>query len=351
MRTVDVDIDVAPEVGQQAGLTTAATICLPDEVPADPVICFAFTGGGYNRSYFTRDLLGDGTPSQAELHTSRGWIFVAVDHLGCGGSTRVRDMAEVTWQHLVDANESTVRGVLRLLSAPGGRDDLPTVESARVLGLGQSMGAALLILQQGQNHTFQAVGVLGWSARHAVSWLPPGAPRSTPVYFPRGTDVGVMTRALHTTAMPEMAPDEHGLPATASGFHYDDVARELVLADLVDYPLRRGRLPFWATDVIPPSSMTMMSPGAVAAEAAMIRAPVFVGVGERDVAPHPRSEPAAYLQSSDVTVYMQPCMGHMHNFASTRLTFWNRIHAWAEGVLLEPAPITAGIDMATAGAS
>jgi len=34
-------------------------------------------------------------------------------------------------------------------------------------------------------------------------------------------------------------------------------------------------------------------------------------------------------------------MGHMHNFAGTRETFWRRIHAWGEmvaaGVRAEPA--------------
>jgi len=333
MRTVEVEIDVSAAVGLQAGLTTAATVCLPNRLPSSPVICFAFTGGGYNRKYFTADLLGEGQPSQAELHTSRGWIFVACDHLGCGGSARVADMAQVTWQHLVDANEATVQGVLGLLTEPREGIDLPRLTEARTLGIGQSMGGALLVLQQGQNHTFDAVAVLGWSATHAVSWLPPGVPRTTPRYFPRGTDVGAMTRALHTAAMPEMALDEDGLPATASGFHYDDVPRSIVLADLVDYPTRRGQLPFWATDVVPPSSMTMMSPGAVAAEAAMITAPVFIGVGERDVTPSPKSEPSAYLQSGDVSVYVQHQMGHMHNFASTRFSFWSRIHSWAEGAL------------------
>jgi len=157
-----------------------------------------------------------------------------------------------------------------------------------VVGLGQLMGAALLILQQGREHTFDAIGVLGWSAIHAVSWLPPGTPRTPPMYFTRGTDVGTMTRALHTSTMPEMMPDERGLPATARSFHYDDVPEHIVLADLVGYPGRNGDLPFWATDVIPPSAMTVMSPGAMAAEAAMITEPVLVAVGERGVAPFPR---------------------------------------------------------------
>ncbi|GAA3909120.1 hypothetical protein [Microbacterium invictum] len=330
-------VDVSEAVASDQQLSVAVTIQIPDVIGHDPVVCFAFPGGGYSRRYFSFDMPGHGGGGQAGHHTSKGWVFVAVDHLGTGGGTRVEDMSTVTWQQLVDANDAAVAYVLDRLGSGSLVPGLRAIQAPRTLGLAQSMGGALLILHQGQKHRFDAVAVLGWSASHSVSWLPPGTPRAAARYFPRGSDVGAMTRELHTTAMPEMARDADGLPATASGFHYDDVPRDIVIADLTEYPTRRGELPEWATDVVPPSSMTMMSPGAVAPEAAMIRVPVFVGVGERDVTPDPRSEPRAYLQSCDVTVHICPRMGHMHNFAGTRKSFWQRIHNWAEAVLARPA--------------
>lgn len=129
------------------------------------------------------------------------------------------------------------------------------------------------------------------------------------------------------------------MPSTAAGFHFDDEPRDIVAADMVDYPTRRGELPVWGTATIPPSAMTMMSPGAVAPEAATITVPVFVGVGERDVCPDPMSEPKAYEQATDVTVFVCPRMSHMHNFASTRELLWARLHAWGDGVAALQAKI------------
>jgi hypothetical protein len=76
----------------------------------------------------------------------------------------------------------------------------------------------------------------------------------------------------------------------------------------------------------------MLEPGVVAAEAAAITTPVFVGVGERDVCPDPRAEPQAYENAPDITVFVCPRMSHMHNFASTREQFWSRLHSWGDGV-------------------
>ena len=67
-------------------------------------------------------------------------------------------------------------------------------------------------------------------------------------------------------------------------------------------------------------------------EAAAIRCPVLVGLGERDVLVDPRGEPRAYESSRSVDLFVCPRMGHMHNFAGTRELFWRRIETWAEWV-------------------
>jgi hypothetical protein len=43
-------------------------------------------------------------------------------------------------------------------------------------------------------------------------------------------------------------------------------------------------------------------------------------------------EPSAFKSSIDVSVFICARMGHMHNFANTRLLFWQRIHSWGAGV-------------------
>ncbi len=145
----------------------------------------------------------------------------------------------------------------------------------------------------------------------------------TALAFPPGTEVG---------ENPVFTARDDGLPMSTWGFHYDDEPPDMVADDMRDYPTRNGRVPVWGSATMPPCATLMLNPGCVADEAAAIRVPVFVGVGERDVCPDPRAEPQAYAQSPDITVFVCPRMSHMHNFASTREQFWDRLHTWGEGV-------------------
>jgi pimeloyl-ACP methyl ester carboxylesterase len=114
------------------------------------------------------------------------------------------------------------------------------------------------------------------------------------------------------------------------GFHWEDVPRELVRADLGSgFPERKAGTPQWGSATVPGCAMSMLDPGRVAREAARIDVPVFVGVGERDVCPDPHAEPSAYRSASDVTLYVQPRAAHMHNFAGTRERLWDRLVWWA----------------------
>ena len=70
----------------------------------------------------------------------------------------------------------------------------------------------------------------------------------------------------------------------------------------------------------------------VATEAAAITVPILLAMGERDVVPDPWLEPKAYRSATDISLFVCPRMGHMHNFAGTREAFWQRIHAWGEMV-------------------
>src|SRR3546814_11752872 len=77
-------------------------------------------------------------------------------------------------------------------------------------------------------------------------------------------------------------------------------------------------LPAWRSATTPSCGVHMVAPGAVALEAAAITVPVLVAVGERDVVPDPWMEPKAFKSAHDVSVFVCPRMGHMHNFATTR---------------------------------
>ena len=91
-------------------------------------------------------------------------------------------------------------------------------------------------------------------------------------------------------------------------------------------------MPEWGTPLAPPVAAQMVSAGVIAHEASLISAPVFLGVGERDIVPDLRLEPRAYENCDDITLFRCPRMAHMHNFAPTREELWARVHAWGEGI-------------------
>jgi|1186.fasta_scaffold50294_2 pimeloyl-ACP methyl ester carboxylesterase len=331
---IDLSVDVTEAVGLGEPLRTRVSVVLPDpDALADPpVVCFGFPGGGYSRGYFTFDMPGARGGGEAGWHAARGWVFVACDHLGVGDSDAPSDAAGVTFEHMAAANHATATEVLRQIADGVIADGFPPVRNATVLGIGQSMGGHFLIVQQGQHATFDGVGILGSSAIQTVLWMPPGTPETPPVFVPRGSVALVTGPGGLPEQLPQLRVDESGLPAVTPCFHYDDVPRDIVEADLRGFPSREGDLPPWASATTPACAITMLSPGAVAPEAAVIDVPVFVGVGERDVVPTPRDEPRAYQRSPDVTVSICPRMAHMHNMASTRERFWRRLHTWGTGV-------------------
>jgi pimeloyl-ACP methyl ester carboxylesterase len=119
----------------------------------------------------------------------------------------------------------------------------------------------------------------------------------------------------------------------AWGFHYDDVAADVVQRDMEDYPLRGGDMPAWGSASIPMTvALWSVTPGGAWAEAAAVRTPVLVALGERDVLIDPRGETRAYESSPSVDFFVCPRMAHMHNFAGTRELFWRRIQTWGDWV-------------------
>jgi hypothetical protein len=79
-----------------------------------------------------------------------------------------------------------------------------------------------------------------------------------------------------------------------------------------------------------------MTPGISKGFADRIQAPVFLTFGDSDVSRDPRSEPADYPMSRDITVVVVPQMAHMHNFADTRECLWDRFYRWLPAVNSAP---------------
>ncbi|HEY3851069.1 MAG TPA: alpha/beta hydrolase [Steroidobacteraceae bacterium] len=342
MKSIELRIDVTEAAALGRPMQTAVTVFMPQgELTNPPVVCFAFPGGGYCRRYYSFDMPDGSGGGQAGYHCDRGWIFVACDHLGFGDST-VPEGNALDYENIARANDATVKAVMQKLAGGTLREDCPPVRGAATLGIGQSMGGCFTIVAQAQLETFDAIGVLGYSGIHTIVPSRPGAPaavwpwvlRASPLDNPK-----ILNRsALAAAAGPKLGAQSELAAAAAGGehpfawcFHYDDEPADIVALDM-RAASGVGALPAWRSATTPPCGLYMVAPGTVSTEAASITVPVLIAVGERDVVPDPWMEPKAFKSSSDVTVFVCPRMGHMHNFAHTRREFWQRIHAWGAGV-------------------
>lgn len=338
---LDLVIDVTDAVSLGEPAAVALTVHLPDpaSLPGQPVACFAKPGGGYGRGYYTIDLPGPGhgRGSQAAWHAARGWIFVSVDHLGVGASTTGHEPERLTYTVVAAASQAAEQEVLRRLATGTLADGFPAVVDLLRLGVGQSMGGCLTVVQQGRYDCYDGIGVLGYSAVHTHPPTAPGLAPITAAWIPRDAlpseGIVVNTAAL-ASATSQLAPEEPDLgPVMGWAFFYDDVDPALVEQDLRQFPTRGGDVPPWASATIPlVVSLWCLAPGAIAPEAAGVTVPVLVAMGERDVIADPRGEPRAYLAAASVDLFICPRMGHMHNFAGTRELLWDRIATWADWV-------------------
>ena len=320
-------IDVAPRLKSASPLEIAATVFLPERAAllSRPIVIFGVPGGGYSRGYYNMDFPGHTGYSEAAYHVGHGFIFVACDPLGVGESSLV-DPASITFELLAATYDAAVVEISNRLASGTLAAGFPGVSRLLRVGIGQSMGGKVTVLAQGRHRTFDGIGVLGASAIHTV--LP--QPSEADYEASRRGHMLARGSAVHTESVAESS---RSIANFVYPFHWEDVPQDILDADMAGgYPLRRPPAPPFGSLTIPPCAVTMMSPGAIAREAAAVDVPVLIAVGQRDACVHPLAEPAAYGNSSDVAVYIVPRMAHMHNFASTRVMLWKKIEAWARRV-------------------
>lgn len=322
----DVVVDVSGSCAVDGDLSIAATVFLPpSDVLGDEVtVLYALPGGGYSRGYYDMHFDGHAGYSQAEHHVSHGLVFVAIDHLGVGASTpQVADRVRV--EDIAAATHAAVRALSEMIENGAVAPGYPPVKIARRIGIGQSMGGAVTIMMAAEHRTYGAIAILGYSGIHTV--LP----------FPDETETAAVAGRLHESrdddpSNQSVARTVANIPEFLYPFFWSDVPADIVEEDIGGgWPVRE-RVPAFGSATLPSCSVAMLSPGYVAAEAAAVNCPVFIGLGERDTAREPRREPSAYESSMDITLFVCDQMAHMHNFASTRAMLWDRLVAWCRGL-------------------
>lgn len=299
-RTLRVDVsDVAP-----AGVREVAVeIFEPDAVGAEPVVLCCLPGGGMSRGYFDVQTPSElGNYSMARHLVARGFVVVTADPPGVGESDMPDDGYGLTPDVVADVTAAAFTSVLA---------EWP---DARPIGVGHSAGALLTVVQQARHRTYRALGLLG---------------------FGNG------------------GHERFALSMSELGVGDDQVALRAAIVDLTrerfDRPLPRGSTttsPFLLGGMDVPESalealgsvksnllavvgLTSMIPGSVGPEMAAIDVPVFLGLGEHDIAGDPHGIPAFFTGSRDITLFVLAGTGHNHNVSPAREVLWDRLAAWA----------------------
>jgi pimeloyl-ACP methyl ester carboxylesterase len=323
----DVTVDVTGTCKLERPLRVVATVFLPEPdrlVTRQPVV-FALPGGGYSRGYYDMHFPGHANYSQAQHLIDRGLALVAIDYLGVGESSP--EVAEnVGIEDIAAPNDFAARTISERLRSGTAVAGYPSVDVGARIGIGQSMGGGFTVITAARHHTYDAVAVLGFSAIRTVAPMrthDETVRASQPFDSVRDTAPGELSVAQVTAEIADFIYP----------FFWEDLPADIVDADTRGgYPIRTNAPPFGSTS-LPTCAVALLAPGYLKAEAAGIDVPVFIALGERDVAPEPHGEPVAYPSSTDVSLFICDRMAHMHNFASTRQKLWDRLAGWCAAVV------------------
>jgi len=310
--------DVSAAVGHGVHLEVSATAVAPsaDQLPESPFVVVAIPGGTYHRRYWDLQPPGRAGFSNAEYFAARGIVFVACDYLGGGDSTRPDDGDFIGLEVQADAAHGVFEAVRDAVRRGTLFADLPPRTDATFVGIGQSLGGFITMIQQGKYHDYPAVGIFGASpllianTRDQPDW------DSMTAAERRGWIASENARQSGITELPMY----HGAPRDQYRgiFHVTDVPDDLFAYDESE-----------CHTLIPRNAgIDGMTPGFSQPFAARITEPLFLAFGEVDVSADPRAEPLGYPNSRDITTVVIPAMAHMHNFAETRVELWDRFLTW-----------------------
>lgn len=312
-RVTQLRLDSGVTLPGESRLCMTVDVHKPAAGLARPVALVCLPGGGMNRHYFdlTAKDGADDAKSFSFVHqmTARGFIVVTMDYLGVGDSDRPADGHALTPDLLVQANAAVQAQVLESL-----RKDVPDLVT---IGIGHSMGAMMTILQQARDGTHVAIALLGFSTRGMPEYLS-GEARALAAEGHEVVRARLVELARKTFVEPYPVIRTGASTSMFAGSKADPRAASIIKP---------------AADVmLPVPAFLSMLPGNVAPEAAQIKVPVYLGLGELDIAGPTEQIPASFPASPDVGLHIWPATGHSHFLFPARASVFEQIAAWASSV-------------------
>jgi pimeloyl-ACP methyl ester carboxylesterase len=319
---IRVDIsDVAPP-----GCEELALEVIPSAEPRAVLVCFP--GGGMTRRYFDLPVPGY---SFARYAADHGFLIVLADHPGTGDSDAPDDGWSLTPEAVARIEAAAVDRALAMLQAGDVDGIAPLAPTATVIGVAHSMGAHLLIHQAALSpgphppggappdppaRLYAGLALLGWAGSGLPQYLDADdlTLGQLDVTDPEAFAVQLVASARRRFPDP--------LPLGRGG------SAELLIKNPMTAEVRQALLDVRAP-LLAACGHASMIPGSASRAAAAVDVPVFLGVGEHDIATSHHLIPNEFPASDDITLYVLPGAGHNQNVEPRREELWKRVTSWA----------------------
>jgi pimeloyl-ACP methyl ester carboxylesterase len=318
--------DVTEAVGSGESLSQTAWLFLPGDPARATAVLVCLAGGTYDKRYWHLEVPGRRGYSFAEHLAGQGYLVVALDHLGTGGSSDPQRSGSVGLRMLAAGDAGAVAQVSGRLRDGTLVAGLPPLRLP-VVGVGHSMGSCLTTMVAAQTSPYDAVALLGYGVQvsNVLDEADGGGDLAA-----RMNQSEAVFRQLNEVGRDEVScvvPREQ----LRQLFHAPDVPGDVIAAD----DAAESRVPVRAASEV-------ITPGYVAEFAGAVDVPVFLALGSRvDVSPDPYTEVANYRASQDVTLYVVEGSAHCHNFSGGRIALWDRMGTWIASVAAPQSALTA----------
>jgi pimeloyl-ACP methyl ester carboxylesterase len=229
----------------------------------------------------------------------RDFVVVSLDSPGVGESDVPDDGYTLTPDVVADVNAHAFDQVLQ---------EWP---DALRIGVGHSAGALLTVVQQARHRTYDALALFGFGRG--------------------GHEQFALTQQERDQAggIVELTRQRFGDPLPGGG---STSTSPFLLGGMEVPPEALAALGAVKTRLLGVVGLTSMIPGSVDAEMAAVDVPVFLGIGEHDIAGAPHAIPSCFTGCNDFTLFVLPGTGHNHNVAPEREALWDRFVVWARGL-------------------
>ena len=262
-------------------------------------LLFCLPGGGASAEYY------DLAPkhSFAKIMSRRGYDVITMDHPGTATNPLPASHAFLTPHQSVEYITAALIEWRRQTS----------LEDAKMIGIGHSMGGMMITLLNARLKAFQGLALLGSSAG-GLEW---GLSDKEKTYIDKPDDFARDIETLTLEKFQTPFPPSTGGPSGKSIVFGGET--ETLTARLRDV----------SCELYAAGGMMSMTKGSFGKEVEAIERPIFFAFGDHDIGIPPEDVSAAYVNSPSTELLVLQNTGHNHFAFSSILTLCKSLDYWA----------------------